>query len=159
MKYFYDTEFIDNGRTIDLISIAIVADDGREYYSHVDGYDRAAAEQHPFLSTEVLPHLADIPPTPRDQVAREIAAFLDPETRPELWGYFPAYDHVCLSQLWGMMLDPPPHIPQRTNCIAQLAQFLRVKRIPISNAAAHDALSDARWTRDAYRWLTAECRQ
>lgn len=33
MKYFYDTEFIEDGRTIDLISIGIVADDGRDYYA------------------------------------------------------------------------------------------------------------------------------
>lgn len=32
-RYFYDTEFIEDGRTIELISIGIVADDGREYYA------------------------------------------------------------------------------------------------------------------------------
>ena len=33
MRYFYDTEFIDNGRTIELISIGVAAEDGREYYA------------------------------------------------------------------------------------------------------------------------------
>lgn len=33
MKFFYDTEFIEDGKTIDLISIGIVAEDGREYYA------------------------------------------------------------------------------------------------------------------------------
>jgi hypothetical protein len=33
MKYFYDTEFIDDGHTINLISIGIVAEDGHEYYA------------------------------------------------------------------------------------------------------------------------------
>lgn len=33
MKYFFDTEFIEDGKTIDLISIGIVAEDGREYYA------------------------------------------------------------------------------------------------------------------------------
>lgn len=32
-RYFYDTEFLEDGKTIDLISIGIVADDGREYYA------------------------------------------------------------------------------------------------------------------------------
>lgn len=32
-KYFIDTEFIENGSTIDLISIGIVCSDGREYYA------------------------------------------------------------------------------------------------------------------------------
>ena len=29
LRYFYDTEFIDNGRTIELISIGVAAEDGR----------------------------------------------------------------------------------------------------------------------------------
>ena len=33
MRYWFDTEFIENGATIDLISIGLVAEDGREYYA------------------------------------------------------------------------------------------------------------------------------
>lgn len=33
MRYFLDTEFIENGTTIDLISIGIVCEDGRKYYA------------------------------------------------------------------------------------------------------------------------------
>ncbi len=33
MKIFYDAEFIEDGVTIDLISIAMVAEDGRELYA------------------------------------------------------------------------------------------------------------------------------
>ncbi|MEM9213994.1 MAG: 3'-5' exoribonuclease [Cyanobacteria bacterium P01_F01_bin.150] len=32
MRYFLDTEFIEDGKTIDLISIGIVCEDGRELY-------------------------------------------------------------------------------------------------------------------------------
>lgn len=32
-RVFYDTEFIENGTTIDLISIGMVTEDGREYYA------------------------------------------------------------------------------------------------------------------------------
>lgn len=32
-RYCYDTEFLEDGSTIELISIGIVADDGREYYA------------------------------------------------------------------------------------------------------------------------------
>jgi hypothetical protein len=32
MRYWFDTEFIEDGKTIDLISIGIVAEDGRELY-------------------------------------------------------------------------------------------------------------------------------
>ncbi|RZL78642.1 MAG: hypothetical protein EOP32_21370 [Rhodococcus sp. (in: high G+C Gram-positive bacteria)] len=30
MRYFYDCEFIEDGRTIDLVSIGVVAEDGRQ---------------------------------------------------------------------------------------------------------------------------------
>lgn len=33
MRYFFDTEFIENGHTIDLISIGIVCEDERTYYA------------------------------------------------------------------------------------------------------------------------------
>jgi len=32
-RYFYDTEFLENGRTIELISIGIVSEDGEAYYA------------------------------------------------------------------------------------------------------------------------------
>ena len=35
MRIFYDTEFLEDGKTIDLISIGMVAEDGREYYAVV----------------------------------------------------------------------------------------------------------------------------
>jgi hypothetical protein len=39
-RYFYDTEFLDSGRVVDLISIGIVAEDGREYYAISDACTR-----------------------------------------------------------------------------------------------------------------------
>jgi hypothetical protein len=55
MRYFIDTEFIENGRTIDLISVAICAEDGREYYAQ---RDRAPfKDAGDFVARNVLPHL------------------------------------------------------------------------------------------------------
>ena len=41
MKYFLDTEFSERGPMwpIQLISIGIVAEDGREFYAHSEDYD------------------------------------------------------------------------------------------------------------------------
>lgn len=41
-KIFYDTEFLEDGSTVDLISIGMVTEDGREYYAVNDecGFDR-----------------------------------------------------------------------------------------------------------------------
>lgn len=62
MKYFYDCEFLEDGRTIDLISIGIVDESGREYYAVAedvqtdqDLHDRIC--RHSWLMDNVVPHL------------------------------------------------------------------------------------------------------
>lgn len=47
MRLFYDCEFLENGNTIDLISIGIVAENGQEYYAIAD---------NPPLITRTLGH-------------------------------------------------------------------------------------------------------
>ena len=64
MRYFYDTEFIDNGRIIDLISIGVVADDGREFYAVSTEFDPESAGR--WVRTHVLPKL----PSPSSQLWR-----------------------------------------------------------------------------------------
>jgi hypothetical protein len=39
MKYFLDTEFIEQPCTIQLISIGLVAEDGREFYAISNEFD------------------------------------------------------------------------------------------------------------------------
>lgn len=55
MRYFVDTEFIDDGETIDLISIGIVSEDGREYYAQSCEFDHRSAS--PWVRENVLTHL------------------------------------------------------------------------------------------------------
>ena len=56
MKYFFDTEFIENGKTIDLISIGIVADDCRCYYAQNVECDFLKASD--WVWRNVFPNLA-----------------------------------------------------------------------------------------------------
>lgn len=56
-RYFYDLEFCENGKTIDLLSIGIVAEDGREYYAVNATADITTAKENPWLVANVLPHL------------------------------------------------------------------------------------------------------
>jgi hypothetical protein len=55
VRYFYDTEFIDNGRTIELISIGVAAEDGREYYAISTEFDPERAGS--WVRKHVLPKL------------------------------------------------------------------------------------------------------
>jgi hypothetical protein len=56
MRFWFDTEFYEDGKTIELISIGVVSQDGREYYAETPGSDRLA-HQHPWLRENVWPHL------------------------------------------------------------------------------------------------------
>ncbi|MEH1808435.1 3'-5' exoribonuclease domain-containing protein [Nostoc sp.] len=110
-KYFIDTEFIDDGRTIDLISIGIVCQDGHEYYAISTEFDPNRASQ--WVRDNVLAklpprHVNPVYESPRireesrawksrSQIRQEILKFITEP--PELWGYYSAYDFVAFSQL------------------------------------------------------------
>jgi len=55
VKYFIDTEFIDCEQVIDLISLGVVAEDGREFYAISTEFDPAQANT--FVRTVVIPQL------------------------------------------------------------------------------------------------------
>lgn len=57
MKYFYDTEFLEDGQTIDLISIGIVAEDGREYYAVNSDLPIERIRGNDWLLRNVMPSL------------------------------------------------------------------------------------------------------
>lgn len=162
-KYFFDTEFFEDGRTIELISIGIVCEDGREYYacsnefSPVSGDQRARYESWSdstgdhWLSDNVfqqLPHYTSPDWKSRVQIRRNILAFVG-DTIPEWWAYYADYDWVVLCQLFGRMIDLPKTWPKM--CLDVKQEQLRTRAtLPKQAVGEHEALWDARWVRDAY---------
>lgn len=145
MKYFYDTEFHEDGTTIDLISIGIVAEDGREYYAVNAEADWDRIEDHPWLMANVVPHLPCAAEwKPKTLIAREVKEFLLAAAPPELWAWYCAYDHVALAQLFGPMIDLPDGIPMFTHDVRSLIDWTGVDRLPKQTDGQHDALADAR---------------
>jgi hypothetical protein len=57
VRIFYDTEFLEDGHTIDLISIGMVAEDNREFYAVNRDAPWDRIRDHPWLMTHVVPHL------------------------------------------------------------------------------------------------------
>ena len=145
MKYFYDTEFHDDGNAIDLISIGIVANDGREYYAVNADAEWDRIMRHDWLPDNVV---AQLPPEVewkrKAQIKAEVAEFLLAAGQPELWAWFAAYDHVVLSQLFGRMLDMPPGIPMYTHDLRAYLDYVKVKGIPSQVTGNHDAMEDAK---------------
>jgi hypothetical protein len=156
MKYFYDTEFHEDGRTIDFISIGIVAADGREYYAVNADADWERIEGHAWLMANVVPHLSEQKPKPKAQIRDEVAAFLlhDADT-PELWAWFSAYDHVVLAQLFGTMMDLPQGVPMYTHDLRALVDYLPDATLPKQVGGVHDALEDARWVKQAHEFAVS----
>jgi len=108
-RYFYDTEFLEDGRTIELVSLGIVDETGkREYYAVSTEFDAALAGA--WVRRNVLDKLPS-PGAPvwksRRTIRDEVTAFLTAAGEPELWAWMGAYDHVVLCQLYGTMPDLP----------------------------------------------------
>lgn len=154
MKFFFDTEFLEDGKTIELISIGIVAEDGREYYAVSSEFDRLAVWSNPWLFVHVTPHLNSMDLwKPRKQIASEIIDFVG--EWPEFWADYASYDWVALCQLYGCMIDLPPHWPMYCRDIQQaLDAFNPRPDFPITNPIPHHALYDARECRDWYKYLS-----
>lgn len=159
MRYFYDCEFLEDGSTIELISIGIVAADGREYYAVNADMPMDRIKQHQWLWENVVPSLPvhngeldyeDPRVLPSALIAQQIADFLTTTADNELWAYYGAYDHVALCQLWGTMMHLPNGVPMFTHELMQLWQDSGKPPKP-RQESEHDALADARWNRELFK--------
>jgi hypothetical protein len=148
MRYWFDTEFIDDGRTIELISIGIVSEDGRRYYAESEECDLSRGCE--WVQKNVIPHLTG-PRKPRSRIAQDLKLFCG--RSPEFWAYFNAYDWVALCQLYGRMLDTPEGWPNFCFDVQALRCQMGIVNLPEQSTTKHNALADAEWTREAFEYL------
>jgi hypothetical protein len=148
----FDTEFIEDGRTIDLLSIGLVRADGATYYAESAEADRSRANE--WVVANVLPSLTG-PIKPRAQIAAEIVRFAGPS--PEFWAYYADYDWVALCQLYGRMIDLPDGWPMYCRDLKQHADEHGWQLA--QDDSRHNALSDALWIAeripDAISWMSS----
>lgn len=153
LRYYIDTEFIEDGRTIELISIGLVCDDGREYYAEADTIPWKRADQ--WVLDNVKPHLLGnewIRTKP--QMAQEIIEMINQgNKKPQFWGYYADYDWVVFCQLYGRMIDLPEGFPMFCMDLKQLAVESGNPKLPGQRGIEHHALADARWNRHVHQWL------
>jgi hypothetical protein len=158
-RYFYDCEFIEDGRTVDLVSIGVVDENDREFYAVSTEFDGARAV--PWVRRNVLdklPSPADPAWRSRERIRDELYAFLigplreRPGEELELWAWYGAYDHVALAQLWGPMTALPREIPRFTKDLRQLWDD-RGRPVLPEMSGRHDALVDARHNLARWRIL------
>lgn len=148
MKYFLDTEFIESKDHLDLISIGIVAEDGRELYLENAETEWARASQ--WVLDNVRPHLMGGDAlAERHVMVREIERFAGSD--PEFWGYYASWDWTALCWLMGGMMNTPNGWPMYCRDLRQALDACGAAHIKQPDNALHHALSDARWVAEAYR--------
>jgi len=114
VKYYIDTEFIEDGKTIDLISIGIVCEDGREYYAI--NFDCDFSRASSWVKENVLAHLPSRPSTPgfltehkkaisegwknRSTIRDEVAYFLGCSKTAKSWDDISAKNLIRPDEIW-----------------------------------------------------------
>lgn len=157
-RFYLDTEFIEDGHTIDLLSIGIVAEDGREFYA--ENRYAMLPRANDWVKEHVLPHLDMVKAGDKQrgggktptEIREGILAFIGDDT-PEFWGYYADYDWVVLCQLFGRMVDLPKGWPMFCMDLKQEAVRVGNPPLPEQVSQAHNALADARWNAHVHRWL------
>ncbi len=150
MKYWIDTEFIAKPFAIDLVSVGLVAEDGREFYAESSQVDWSKAS--PWTLQNVRPQL-DGKAMSLEDLSYALGDFTHGDEHPVFWGYFPAWDWVALVGLFGGLEELPFHYPQLCLDIKQWAIELGDPQLPRQTSSPHHALNDARWTREAWAFL------
>jgi hypothetical protein len=166
--------------TIDLISIGMVTEIGDTYYAVSKEFDVDAAWEDQWIQDNVLlpifekfVGMFDIE-TPftksefktilsqygqsREDIRNEVIAFV----RQYQDRLNTAYDHVVLCWLFGSMMDLPHGFPMYTTDLQQMFDDINAK-IPEGNlksypdypknAKEHDALADAFWNFELFKFL------
>ncbi|NJL13300.1 MAG: 3'-5' exoribonuclease [Microscillaceae bacterium] len=149
---YLDTEFIFHPAGIELISLALVRDNGEAYYA-------ISAEFHPekadeWVKSQVLAQLRpEEPRKPLAQIKAELVAFVGYQI-PAFWAYFATYDWFLVLQLFGGMAHLPCNFPSYCGELRQEADRLNLAEAQYPpNPKPHHAQWDAQWNRHLHQVL------
>ena len=130
-RYFLDTEFIEDGKTIDLVSIGMISDSGKEYYAinAECNFDRANQwvqdNVFPAIGVKLIGEFNQIKFSEdralneyykdKKTIAEELKQFILQEYSEgeelQIWGDYSHYDYVVVCQLYGEMARLPQEFP------------------------------------------------
>lgn len=154
--FTFDTEFIEDGVTIDLISIGILnITTGKELYLISSEYDESKADE--WVKKNVLDKIGkDEKRHTKKEIKEEIIKFCG--DKPEFWAYYASYDWIVFCQIFGKMLDLPKTYPKICLDIKQeiIRQGLTKEQLPPDPKNEHNALDDAKWNQKALMVLFPE---
>lgn len=126
MRVFFDTEFTGLHQNTTLISIGLIAEDGRTFYAELTDYDhnqiddwlkenvinnliihreRHARKNFYYVTESEEVHLGD-----RKVIGRRIAEWIEQFDQVEMWSDCLSYDWVLFNQLFGHAFDIPNNV-------------------------------------------------
>jgi hypothetical protein len=170
MKVFFDTEFTGLHQGTTLISIGLVAEDGRTFYAESIEYDKSQIDD--WLEKNVLANLMTIEPhynncdydnqrmkDTLNQIAINLTYWLNRIGDVEIWSDCLAYDWVLFCDLFGGAMRIPKNVYYIPFDICTLMKMKGVD--PDINreafvglggytTAKHNALHDARVIKACY---------
>jgi hypothetical protein len=148
VRYFLDTEF--NGFGGALLSLALVPDDGEEFYVTLECADPIVE----WVERNVMPYIDHVPVglvsprMPRRQAADALSAYLASDPAPELIADWPEdFTQFCSLLMTGPGTMVP--VPPLTLRLMPLPGFSTAE----NSVVPHNALHDARSLRDHFRLL------
>lgn len=164
MKYFLDTEFMEEPCTIDLISIGIVSEIGEKFYAINSECNLNRASD--WVKNNVLKGMPqydsknncwrndfDIFLMSKKDIKKSIIDFVGDVN--EFWGYYSDYDWVVFCWLFGRMIDLPKNFPMYCRDLKQEMDRLGIVDIPVEQIDEHNSLSDALWNKKVYEYIVS----
>ena len=160
---FQQTEFNQEVDPIQLISLALVAEDGREFYAISSEFDESKLDD--WLKANVMPILMghvtqpasspgettrwiihgreDTPPAPT-MTLMEIRAGVEEfigtkDGNPEFWAYYGDYDWYLFTRLWGFR-HMPKNFPFLCMDVKQYQKHLGSPKLPAAWKPEHNAI-------------------
>lgn len=172
MRVYIDLEFVHGWKRTEIVSIGAIREDNETYYAI--NRNMNLEESGEWLTRNVITRLERNPDLwkPKFQIADELKDFLGfgrtegwvPDHhhtrvgRPELWGWFPAYDWFLVSSLYGPFDEHPANFPNTVHCLYSWLEAVEYEknygRTRLTKPQnAHNALADAKWVKEYHELL------
>lgn len=161
MKIFFDTEFTGLKQDAELLSIGIIAEDGRTFYA-----EKANAKDlnvDDWIKDNVIAHFTGQGEFEKvEDLQERIEYFLKPYKSVEVWSDCLAYDWVLFNNIWGHAFNIPKKIYYIPFDICTLMKIRGVdpdiSREEFSGikGSKHNALHDARAIKACYEKLVLQ---
>jgi hypothetical protein len=148
VRYFLDTEF--NGFGGALLSMALVPDDGEEFYAQIECTEKLV----PWVERNVAPYFDTVPaalrqpPVSREEAASEVARYLAADSNPLIVADWPE----DIAQFCMLLLTGPGTMVSVPSLRFELSP-LHGFSTAANSAVPHNALHDARALRDHFTHL------